>query len=81
MEVLRKSVITICKELSYHYENIKRPMRKLINWHSVHSLGSMQKVNPRIIVRMKRRKDTERKRKRNENSLFQALNETGILGK
>lgn len=78
MEVLRKSIITICKELSYYYENIKRPMRKLVIWHSVHSLGSMQKVRPRMIVRMERRKDMERK---SENNLFQALNGTGILGK
>lgn len=55
-------------------------MRKLVIWHSVHSLGSMQKMNPRMIVRIERRKDTERKRK-SENNLFQALNGTGILEK
>lgn len=71
--------MTICKELSYYCENIKSPMRKLGIWHSAHSLGSMQKTNPRMIVRMKKRKDTERKR--NENNLFRELNETGILGK
>jgi len=56
-------------------------MRKLIIQHSAHSLSNMQKVNPRIVGRVKRRKDMERKRKRNENNLFQVFNETIILGK